>query len=153
MTCVVSYLQQRVPQCGEDGFSAGERLALGKMASNNFGNLFKELRLRLGLTLRDFCLQNKFDPGNISKLERGIFPPPQNDEKLEEYAKALKLREGSEEWIEFFDRAAADTGRLPTDIHDDASIMHRLPAFFRTIRDKKLSAEQLDLLIKRIKDS
>ena len=44
-----------------------------------FGELFKKLRLRLGMTLRKFCEENDFDPGNISKLERGLLPAPQSE--------------------------------------------------------------------------
>lgn len=119
----------------------------------SFGEYFKSLRLKRGLTLRDFCLQNGFDPGNISKLERGIFAPPQSDEKLRDYAKALGLREGGAEWIEFFDLAAAEGGRLPEDIRKDSSVIERLPAFFRTLRDKKLPGEALDKLIEKLKHS
>ena len=118
-----------------------------------FGEYFKSLRLHLGLTLRDFCLQNDFDSGNVSKLERGVFLPPQDDQKIRVYARALGLREGSAEWIEFFDRAAAEGGRLPEDIRNDSSVIQRLPAFFRTLRDKKLSEDDLERLIEKIKRS
>ena len=119
----------------------------------SFGEYFKSLRLRGGLTLRDFCVKNGFDPGNISKLERGVFAPPQSDEKLRAYAKALELHEGGTEWIEFFDLAAAAGGRLPADIRSDSSVIQRLPAFFRTLRDKKLPSEALDRLIEKLKNS
>lgn len=123
------------------------------MTGGTFGEYFKSLRLKLGVTLRDFCQQNGFDPGNISKLERGIFPPPQSDEKLHAYAQALRLRKGRSEWIEFFDRAAAESGRLPKDIQGDPAVIRRLPAFFRTLRDKKLSGNILDKLIEKLRNS
>lgn len=119
----------------------------------SFGDFFKELRLRQGQTLREFCSANNFNPGNISKLERGILPPPQSDEKLAEYALALGIKKASSDWFEFFDLAAAGAGTIPSDIRENSEIVHRLPAFFRTLRDKKLSVEKLDALIKRIKVS
>ena len=38
---------------------------------------FSGHRKALGLTLREFCRRNGFDPGNVSRLERGLVPPPQ----------------------------------------------------------------------------
>ncbi len=43
-----------------------------------FGEYFKKKRLEIGKTLRQFCLENGLDPGNISKIERGILRPPQS---------------------------------------------------------------------------
>ena len=57
--------------------------------------------------MRDFCLRHGFDPGNYSRLERGLFPPPQREELLERYANAVGLVRGSDDWLEFFDTAAA----------------------------------------------
>ena len=54
----------------------------------NFGELLKSLRVARRETLREFCDKHKLDPGNYSRLERGLFPPPQNEELLEKYALA-----------------------------------------------------------------
>ena len=116
-----------------------------------FGEFFQDLRIRQGKTLRKFCADNGFDPGNISKLERGVLPPPQSKDKLAAYAGALGLKEGGDEWYEFFDLAAAEAGTMPADLVRDAGIASRLPVFFRTLRDKKLSGKQLDELIEKIK--
>ena len=78
----------------------------------SFGEFFKQKRIGLGVTLRQFCQQNGFDAGNISKLERDVFAAPQSEEKLEEYANALKLERGSADWIEFFDLAAVSSRNL-----------------------------------------
>ena len=56
-----------------------------------FGPFFKEQRTIKRITLREFCKLADADPGNISKLERGVWPPPQDREILERYAKALKI--------------------------------------------------------------
>lgn len=118
-----------------------------------FGELLKQHRGQLKLSLRDFCNQNLFDPGNYSKLERGLFSPPQDSDKLTIYAKALKLKRGSAEWIEFFDVAATEQGRIPADIMDDNKLVGKLPVLFRTIRSKKITTEQLDELIDKIKET
>ncbi len=117
-----------------------------------FGEFFKEKRIVLGLTLRKFCEKYNLDAGNISKLERGILPPPKSEEKLKRYAKYLKLKEGADDWYEFFDLAAAESGRLPKDLRDK-EIIERVPLLFRTIRGKKLTKEKLDKLIKIIRES
>ena len=117
-----------------------------------FGEFFKEKRIALGLTLRQFCEQHHIDAGNMSKIERGILPPPKSDELLKKYAALLNLKEGTDDWYLFFDSAAADSGRLPKELMEK-DILARMPVFFRTIRGKKLSKDKLDKLIKLIKES
>ncbi|MBC7349702.1 MAG: helix-turn-helix transcriptional regulator [Candidatus Aminicenantes bacterium] len=116
-----------------------------------FGEYFKAKRIEKGFTLREFCKKYGLDPGNISKLERGLLPPPASREKLEEYATFLGLKKGSDEWLEFFDRAAASRGELPKDFLDDDEVLKALPIIFRTIRGKKVSREMLNELIDKIR--
>jgi len=118
-----------------------------------FGEFFKKKRTEKGLTLRSFCLPNGFDPGNISKMERGLLAPPNSRDKLEEYAKALGLRPGSDDWLEFFDRAAACKGEIPLEIMNDAQLVQKLPLIFRTIRGKKVTDKQLEELAELIRKS
>lgn len=61
-----------------------------KLTDVDFGRHLKEMRLKKGLTLRAFCLKNKVDPGNQSKLERGFLGAPETMELLDFYIKALK---------------------------------------------------------------
>lgn len=119
---------------------------------HRFGEFFKNKRIELKLTLREFCLKHNLDPGNISKLERGILPPPKSQKKLKEYAKYLKVKEGTDDWFQFFDLAAAELGKLPKELMED-EIIERLPLLFRTLRGKKVSKDRLDELIKKIKES
>lgn len=117
-----------------------------------FGELLKQQRQKLKLSLREFCRQHDFEPGNFSKLERGLFPPPQSAEKLEAYAKALKIERGSDAWLELFDQAAAEQGRIPDDLMANDAIVDKLPVLFKTIRSKKVTVKQLDKLIDKIKN-
>jgi transcriptional regulator with XRE-family HTH domain len=119
--------------------------------ASTFGSYFKELRTKKGWTLRRFSEANGYDPGNISRLERGVFPPPESPQKMREYAKALGLKEGSEEWIEFFDRAAVARGRLPADLQTDEKLVGRLPLLFRTLRRQKVTPENLEQLVDMIR--
>jgi len=120
---------------------------------STFGQFFKEMRLRTGLSLRQFCLENGLDPGNISKMERGLSPPPQSKEKLEEYAKYLGIEKNSDDWYNFFDYAAASTGRIPPDVMSDEELVKKLPLIFRTLRGQKLSVEKLSDLVELIRRS
>ena len=119
---------------------------------SSFGKFFKEKRISLGKTLRQFCQDHGLDPGNISKIERGRLAPPGSEEKLKEYAMYLKIKIGSEEWQKFRDLAAIGSGKIPEDLKDK-EILTRLPIFFRALRDKKFSKEDLEELIKKIRES
>jgi transcriptional regulator with XRE-family HTH domain len=121
------------------------------MNASVFGKRLKELRMVTGMTLREFCLKNGFDPGNYSRLERGMFPPPQREDLLAKYATALGLARGSDEWLEFFDLAATTRGELPRDVLSDDELLAKLPAIFRTLRGSPLSPEKLDALIEQIR--
>lgn len=116
-----------------------------------FGDFFKEKRIGLKKTLRQFCAENGLDPGNISKLERGLMPPPQGSDKLEEYAKYLHIKKGTDDWYEFFDLAAVEAGRIPEELLNDAKVAASLPILFRTLRGKKISEKKLDELVEMIR--
>ena len=102
--------------------------------SKSFGSFFRASRKALGLTLREFCRRSGFDPGNVSRLERGLVPPPQGRQILESYAKALKLESGTGAWDTFFELAAAEAGRIPADVLENQQASHHLPAVFRQLR-------------------
>ncbi len=55
-------------------------------------------------------------------------PPPQSTEKRLEYAKALGIKEGTDEWLEFCDLAITSTGKIPPDIvTNNEELMNALP--------------------------
>lgn len=116
-----------------------------------FGEFFKEKRIGLKKTLRQFCAENKLDPGNISRLERGIMPPPQGSDKLEEYARYLHIKKGTDDWYKFFDLAAVEAGRIPEELLSDPKVAASLPILFRTLRGKKISEKKLDELVEMIR--
>ena len=116
-----------------------------------FGAYFRELRAQLNLPLRQFCIANGYDAGNISKLERGMLPAPSSDDKIRGYARALKLRKGTDEWGRFFDLAAVSRREIPDDIMNDEELVRRLPLVFRTLRGQKIGDAQLNALINKIR--
>lgn len=121
------------------------------MSKAAFGAFFKELRIGQKVTLRQFCQAHGYDPGNISKLERGLLLPPDSEAKLAEFAKALKIRRGSDTWYQFFDLARAARGKLPPDVLRKRDVVARLPLLFRTLRGQKVSEQKLNELIEMIR--
>ncbi len=115
-----------------------------------FGDYFRELRSRKGVPLRQFCLEGGFDAGNISKLERGLLQPPASETKLRDYATALGVAEGSEEWVTLTDLAAAARRTLPPDLAADKRLVERLPLLFRTLRGQRVDDKTLDELAEKI---
>jgi transcriptional regulator with XRE-family HTH domain len=116
-----------------------------------FGGFFRRMRERSGKSLRQFCLENGFDAGNISKLERDRLQPPQSQEKLEEYATALGIVRGSDEWYEFFDLAHIGAGRIPPALLADKEVAARLPLVFRTLRRQPIDGDDVEDLIELIR--
>lgn len=124
-----------------------------RQSQPRFGPYLKELRKQNRITLRQFCAEASADPGNVSKLERAVWPPPQDHKILERYAKALGLVEGSEDWHKFFDYAAVDHGILPKDLMSDEEVVKALPVLFRTLRREKPTSKDLDNLVSRLRTS
>jgi transcriptional regulator with XRE-family HTH domain len=116
-----------------------------------FGEWLRQKRAELGLGLRAFAAETQLDPGNLSKYERGVLPPPQDLGTLNKIASALSLKKGSEGYQELLDHAAASAGRIPADLASDPKVLARMPYLFRTARGKRLTAEQLIELAERLK--
>ncbi|MSU60090.1 MAG: XRE family transcriptional regulator [Pedosphaera sp.] len=118
-----------------------------------FGEFIKQIRERQRLGLREFCLENEYDPSNWSKIEREVLPPPRDEETLRALAKQLGLKQGSEDWLKLFEYAAVDSGRIPDYVLKDEKLMAQLPAFFRTISGQKPSREDLEKLLELIRSA
>ena len=118
----------------------------------SFGALVKELRITQKKTLRQFCLEHGHDPSNWSKIERGVNPPPYDDQTLERWARQLGLQAGAEPWQDFVDQAAIARGQIPKNVLSDEELLPKLPAFFRSIRGAELTEQQLDEFIRIVKE-
>lgn len=115
--------------------------------SNVFGNYLKKLRSERQLTLRAFCEANGFDPGNYSKIERGLLQPPRDEQKLESYRVAFKLSHDSNEWQELQRLASISRGEIPLGVMGNTGVVEKLPALFRTLESGSISATDWDKLI------
>jgi len=116
-----------------------------------FGPFARKIRVQLGETLRQFCARVSLDPAYVSRIERGLLAPPQDQAKLDHYAESLRLARGTDEWHTFMDQAATATGRLPQDLLDNEQLMSCLPAFLRTMRGQAVPEEDLDQLVEMIR--
>jgi len=116
----------------------------------SFGEFIKSLRIKNEITLREFCRQINVDPSNWSKIERGIQTPPKSKKFLEAIAEILKLKKGEEDYFLLFDLAALSF--IPNELIEDKTLVEKLPVFFRTLRGKKPSKEELEQLINLLKE-
>jgi len=73
----------------------------------------------------------------LVKLKGGCFPHP-DLRKKEQYAKALCIKEGTDDWLTFCDLASISAGKIPADLLSDAALIGELPRFFRTARKVKI---------------
>jgi transcriptional regulator with XRE-family HTH domain len=118
---------------------------------NVFGETIKKERLKAGLSLREFCRKISYDASNWSKIERGKYSPPQDEEMLNTIAHVLNINTDSLIWKELVDKAHIDAGIIPPDILSDEEIVKALPLFFRTLRSEKPTEEELNNLIENIR--
>jgi len=117
-----------------------------------FGEGLKERRIGQELSLRKICQLTGYDPSNWSKIERGKMPPPSDEKILARWAKALGIQT-KKAVQDFIDGAIYAQGIIPQDILSDAEVMKYLPAFFRTLRNKKPTKEEIDRLIELIRNA
>ena len=116
-----------------------------------FGSLLNKLRTENNLSIREVCKLVNYDPSNWSKIERGLISPPSNEETLKSWSKALQVKKGKIQ--EFMDDAHVAQGIIPDDILNRAEMLELMPAFFRTVRNKKPTKEEIDKLISLIKNA
>ena len=117
-----------------------------------FGKFFKECRLKLGKSLREFCREHGLDHGNISKLERGLLKPP-TGETLDRYASCLGIKVGTDAWYELHDKASVCAGEIPPEIMSDEELVRKLPVVFRTLQRNKPDSQQINKLIEILRRS
>lgn len=114
----------------------------------NFGEYLKNLRLARDLTLRGFCIGAGFEPGNYSKIERGLLQAPRSDEKLEPFRLTLRVDADSPEWRELLRLAALSRGEIPHRILSDKELASKLPMLFRSLEgDASRNDAALDELV------
>lgn len=117
-----------------------------------FGRNLKNLRIKKKLSLRGICKITNYDPSNWSKIERGKLSPPSDEFILEKWAKILGLKTKND-IHNFIDEAIIAQGIIPDDILSKNNAVEYLPAFFRTLRNRKPTKEEIDRLINLIRSA
>lgn len=112
-----------------------------------FGEMVKNARIEMRLTLRECARELHVDCSNYSKVERGITQAPLSQETLTAWADFFGIV--GERRQEFFDAAYASRNEFPPDISNDENLMAVLPAFLRIARDTP--KEEIDALIAGIR--
>lgn len=110
---------------------------------STFGQFTKQLRIDLGLSLRQFCQQHGLDVGDQSKIERDLKAPPASREWRGNLAGSLGVKPGTDSWKTFFDLADIAAGKIPKDVLEDEKLAEKLPLVFRSMRGEKLTRDQL----------
>lgn len=117
----------------------------------SFGEFVKNIRIKQGITLREFCKSTDLDPSNWSKIERNILQPPKSKEILLTIANFLKLTEETDLWNTLFELALI--GHIPSELINDKKVVEKLPVFFRTLNGQKPNRAELEDLIRLLKES
>jgi transcriptional regulator with XRE-family HTH domain len=118
----------------------------------NFGTFLKQNRKKLGVSLRQYCRDNNFDAGYISRIENNLLPAPTKENLVKKLALSVNIEKDSPDWTNFFDLAALSRNQIPDDIIENNTDMVKfLPAFFRSIRKKNVTKGDIKDLIKLIK--
>jgi len=119
---------------------------------DQFGEFVRQKRISSGFTLREFCRKKGQETAYISRLETGLFNPPENEEKLEALAQAYEIKRDTREWVTFFDLAAASQTKVPKNLSEkNQNITQFLPAFYRTARKKNITKTDIEKLLELIK--
>jgi len=115
----------------------------------NFGEFIYNKRISSNVGLREFCKTKGYQSSYVSRLENGLIKAPENFEKLEALAIALEIKKNTREWVAFFDLAAASKKSIPKDIENQFKHIEQfLPAFYRTLRKKKINKKDIEKLLK-----
>lgn len=110
----------------------------------NFGEQLAKYRQEANLTLRDFAKIVDYDSSNISKIERGRINPPAGGIILRKWGLAVGLKSGSPELDEFI--AEGLSVRIKKITLSDSEVDKLMPAFFRTVDNKKVDPETYEKL-------
>jgi transcriptional regulator with XRE-family HTH domain len=112
-----------------------------------FGDFVRARRTELGFTLRDFCSTFGYDPSNWSKIERGKLPPSDDQHILDVWAEQLNIKKGTNNWQLFSDLAFQDRGKIPTDILGNDVYADALLQFYKILRERQPTHEDIDTLV------
>lgn len=110
-----------------------------------FGEYVKNLRLKLGLGLREVARSIDIEPSYLSDIERSRRNAP-TTEKLEKLASALSLSEAERPY--FYDLAKVGKQvEIAEDVQNIITENEKMPALCRKIKEKNID---VDALLRRL---
>ena len=112
-----------------------------------FGEFMRLKRLENELSLRNLARQTGIDVAYLSRIE-GKVKPPQKEEIIIKLIKALNLNTNDAQKLK--DLASIQNNEIPSDIELQEDNFEAIPVLLRTISNKKLNAEQILELTRRI---
>lgn len=115
-----------------------------------FTNLLSRLRLKKGVSLRQFAKSVGLQPSNYCNVEAGSLPPPSGT-TVEKMAGELGLEKGTTSYQQFLDLAAKARDEIPADVERIVRERDAIPGLLRTIDNSKISDVKLRELMERIK--
>lgn len=118
-----------------------------------FGKILYDLRIKKEITLREMCRKVNYDPSNWSKIERGKIAPPSDRKTLELWARTLGLKKDSRVFDDFVYNANVAQSIIPLEVMQEKELVAALPAFFRTLKNKKPTKGDIDKIIDLIKNA
>lgn len=116
--------------------------------TTTFGEFLRAQRIRAGFGLRAFAEKAGMQASNLSNMEHGRIPPPQERAILESLAELLGLAD--EDRARLFDLAVAGRERLPADVATFAARTPGIPVLLRTIENRGLGRAELEKLTKYV---
>ncbi len=116
-----------------------------------FGEYLRAHRLKAGLGLRAFAEAVQLQPSNLSNIEHGRIPPPQDASILDRIAEMLGMAEGSGDRERLYDLAVAHKkDALPADVASFAARTPGIPVILRTVKNRKLTEQEIKNLAEYI---
>ncbi len=116
-----------------------------------FGEYLRAGRLKAGYGLRVFAEAVEMQPSNLSNVEHGRIPPPQDLVTLTRIAEALGFPEGSKERERLLDLAVAHKKQgLPADVAAFAARTPGIPGILRTLQNRRLTKKEIEGLTRYI---
>lgn len=119
---------------------------------STFGRLIRLRRGELEMRLGELARRADLDAGNLSRIENGRVPPPQNEAVLSRIFMALDLEADGPTAKHLRDVAAIENGRIPHDIVADEQIMAQMPLLLRSVAKHRLNPEEVDRLVGLIRN-
>ena len=112
-----------------------------------YGEKLKDLRIAAKLTLREFAKKIGGDPGNWSKIERGLMRPPSDAATYKQLRRVLGI---PDETVNELLSVAQAMKILPCQF-SESELMQYMPVLLRRANGEPLSKEDADRLVKWIK--